>query len=177
MVQGHNTRSAINAYLRPQWLLGVLTAALLAAPVYSQSLGDIARQELERKQSQPRRTTHTYDNDDLARPQILLPEDRDRVRASKNKVAPNKVTPPASETAEESGGKDQKPNPLPASDIAQHYQASEADPRPPKPPGRALQPMLVAPSSGNWTPSQPPVRHAASPIPFDAGGHPRRARW
>lgn len=164
MVQGHNTKSAINARLRPQWLLGVLTV-FVAVPVYSQSLGDIARQELEHKQGQPRRTTHVYDNDDLARPQILLPEDQERVRASKKKV-----TPPASETAKEAGGKDQKPNALPASDIAQHYQAQETDPQPPKPLPRSLQPMLASPSLADPTPSQPPVRHAVSPIPLDVGG-------
>jgi nucleoid-associated protein YgaU len=70
------------------WLLGLLSL-FAAAPAHSQSLGDIARQERQRKQEQPPPpATHVYDNDDLARRQILLPEDKARIEASKQEAKP-----------------------------------------------------------------------------------------
>ena len=77
-------RSAIHGLPWSSWSFGLL-ALLLAAPAYCQSLGDIARQERERKRDQPSHVTHVYDNDDLARPHILLPEDQERVQAAKKK--------------------------------------------------------------------------------------------
>ena len=164
MVQGRNTKFATNARLRPQWLLGLLTL-LVAAPVYSQSLGDIAREELKRKQDQPRRTTHVYDNDDLARPQILLPEDQERIRASKKKD-----TPPAGETAKEEDGGAQKPNALPRSDVAQYNHAPETHPQHSKPLSFSLPPMLVSPSLAYPAPWRPPVRHAVPPVSLGVAG-------
>jgi len=61
-------------------LLGAIFALLICAtPSFGQDLGDAARQERERKQHTPRRSTHVYTNDDLKRAQILVPEDRARV--------------------------------------------------------------------------------------------------
>src|SRR5713226_10562168 len=55
----------------------------------SQSLGDIARQDRARKERQPRRATRVYTEEDLARPQILDPQDRARFTAArKNWKAP-----------------------------------------------------------------------------------------
>ena len=85
MVPSNASRSPVTARLQRSLRLWIFVL-ILAAPAYSQSLGDIARQERERKREQPTRSTHVYDNDDLARPHILLPEDRERVEASKNKA-------------------------------------------------------------------------------------------
>jgi nucleoid-associated protein YgaU len=74
-------------------------ALVPAAAAYSQSLGEIARQEQERRRAQPSPPTHVYDNDDLARPHILLPEDKERFQAAKKKAEPATVETPA-ETAE-----------------------------------------------------------------------------
>jgi len=76
------------------WLFALL-ALSLGTPVYSQSLGEIARQERERKQQHPSQATHVYDNDDLARPHILLPEDEKRVQAKKKMSAPPAGDAPA----------------------------------------------------------------------------------
>jgi nucleoid-associated protein YgaU len=68
----------------------VLAAALFyASTSYGQSLGDIARQEQERRKQEPRPSTYVYTNEDLKREQILVPEDRERVLAARrNESAP-----------------------------------------------------------------------------------------
>lgn len=76
-----------------------LIALVLAAPAYCQSLGEIARQEQERRRDHPSPPTHVYDNDDLARAHILLPEDKERFQAVKKKTEPAAVEP-AKETVE-----------------------------------------------------------------------------
>ncbi len=81
------SRPVNNGLPAGSWLF-VLLMLSVGAPAYSQSLGDIARQEQERKREQPSHTTHVYDNDDLARPHILLPEDEKRIEANKKMSAP-----------------------------------------------------------------------------------------
>lgn len=68
----------------------VLAAALFwASASYGQSLGEIARQERERRKQEPRQSTYVYTNEDLKRAQILVPEDRERVLAARrNESAP-----------------------------------------------------------------------------------------
>lgn len=67
----------------------VLAAALFwASASYGQSLGEIARQERERRKQEPRQSTYVYTNEDLKRAQILVPEDRERVLARRNESAP-----------------------------------------------------------------------------------------
>ncbi len=98
---------------RLSWLLGV---TLLTAPAYSQSLGDLARQERERKQDQTTHSTHVYDNDDLKRAQILVPEDRERIQALKRKAEPAPAKP-----SPEIANSDVDLSLLPLSDIARRY--------------------------------------------------------
>lgn len=94
-------------------LLGLLSL-FLAAPARSQSLGDIARQERQRKQEQPPPpATHVYDNDDLARRQILLPEDKARFEALKKEAKPAEGKPAVATAAGEA-----KPEAPPLADIA-----------------------------------------------------------
>lgn len=78
--------------------LFALFAMLIAVPAYSQSLGEIARQYRERRQENPSPATHIYDNDDLQRSHILLPEDKERFEVSKKKTEPPTAEPPV-ETA------------------------------------------------------------------------------
>jgi nucleoid-associated protein YgaU len=95
------------------WLLGMLSL-FWAAPAHSQSLGDIARQERQRKEEQPPPpATHVYDNDDLARRQILLPEDKARFEASKQEVKPAESKPAIASAAVEV-----KRDAIPLGDIA-----------------------------------------------------------
>lgn len=54
----------------------------------AQDLGDAARKERARKESQPKRSKHVYTEHDLARPEILTPEDRERFQASQKDSAP-----------------------------------------------------------------------------------------
>ena len=67
-------------------VLGTVSVALFlscATACFGQSLGDVARQERERKEQEPRRSNYVYTNDDLKRPHILVPEDQQRVLARK----------------------------------------------------------------------------------------------
>jgi nucleoid-associated protein YgaU len=68
--------------------------------VYGQNLGDLARQERARKQTEAPATTHVYTNEDLARPHILLPQDRDRIQATKQNVTPPAAPAPQATTSE-----------------------------------------------------------------------------
>jgi nucleoid-associated protein YgaU len=73
------------------FLSGVVVSLVLACSVtsFAQSLGDIARQERERRKNQPVHAAHMYTNDDLQKSHILVPEDQARVvAAQKNGSAP-----------------------------------------------------------------------------------------
>lgn len=70
------------------WPFCLLAFLLLAAPAYSQSLGEIARQERERRREHPSHVTHVYDNEDLARAQILVPADRARFEGTDENSTP-----------------------------------------------------------------------------------------
>jgi nucleoid-associated protein YgaU len=67
------------------WLL-----LLCAATSFAQSLGDVARQQRERKKDQQAHETHVYTNDDLSQEHILVPEDQARALTAKswNEQAP-----------------------------------------------------------------------------------------
>jgi nucleoid-associated protein YgaU len=83
---------------------GVVVSLLLACTMtsFAQSLGDVARQEQERKKDQPQRETHVYTNDDLEKPHILVPEDRARALSARTWIEPTPLqtaeasVPPAS---------------------------------------------------------------------------------
>ncbi len=64
------------------FMVGLAVSLLLFSDMtgFGQSLGDIARQERERKKDQATHATHVYTNDDLKKSRILLPEDLARVR-------------------------------------------------------------------------------------------------
>jgi nucleoid-associated protein YgaU len=72
---------------------------------FAQSLGDIARQERERKKHSPQRELHVYTNEDLTRPHILVPEDQARALAARKNtpipavVASEPATPAVPEVA------------------------------------------------------------------------------
>jgi len=162
-------RYASKGRSRLGWLL-CLPPLFLAAPAHSQSLGDVARQQRERKQDQPRRTTHVYTNEDLARPKILQPEDRERFRA-----AQKKPTPAASEPAAEVAGSDLKTDGLPLGDVARRYRALQQARRKLEPQLRAPLPAMGSQVLAHPTFSRPPVRIAAPPAP-PSFVRPQRAR-
>src|SRR5579862_9897567 len=68
--------------------LFLLLTFLFAGRSSAQDLGALARQEQERKASQPVRSTHVYTNDDLARPKILVPGDQSEFAAKRIKLSP-----------------------------------------------------------------------------------------
>jgi nucleoid-associated protein YgaU len=110
------SRSIKTGHPRFSWVLG-LVLLFLASAAYSQSLADIAREERERKMNQPTRSTHVYTNDDLAKPQILVPEDQARVESKE------KTKPAASQPAAESAGNEPRTDKLPLGDIARQDRA------------------------------------------------------
>jgi hypothetical protein len=67
----------------------ICALCLSAGPSLGQSLGELSRQERARKQSQPPRTLHVYTNEDMTRPQILLPEDERRFHAAREIARPS----------------------------------------------------------------------------------------
>jgi nucleoid-associated protein YgaU len=93
----------------------ISTLSLGAASGFAQSLGEAARQERARKQSQPVRSLHVYTNEDMRRPQILLPEDQARFQASREHTEPT--------LAHEEGTPVASPQPteIPLGDVARHY--------------------------------------------------------
>src|SRR5581483_10170118 len=58
--------------------LAVSGLMFTSVPVFAQTVADAARQERERRHNAAH-AQHVYTNEDLKRPQILLPEDRARV--------------------------------------------------------------------------------------------------
>jgi LysM repeat protein len=85
-----------------------------AGSAFAQSLGEVARQERARKQSRPASSVHVYTNEDLQRPQILLPEDQARFQAPRESPKPTLAQqdeiPVTSKLAE-----------IPLGDVARHY--------------------------------------------------------
>ncbi|MGH9804821.1 MAG: LysM peptidoglycan-binding domain-containing protein [Candidatus Acidiferrales bacterium] len=61
---------------------------LMPAPGVAQSLGDIARQERERREKLKQHTARVLTNEDLAKPQILDPLDRVRLAAAPGQPEP-----------------------------------------------------------------------------------------
>ncbi len=148
-----------NGRSRLTWLL-YLFPLLLAAPSYSQTLGDLARQERERKQHQSHRTEHVYTNDDLKRPQILRPEDRERVQEAQKKATPT-TTEPAAEvagSAPETGAES-------LGDIARRFRALQQAHQKPGPQPIAPELKIGGQALAYPTFSPPLARTAAPPAP------------
>jgi len=76
-----------------QWRVGLGSGALVslilscAVTSFGQSLGDIARQERERRKEEPPHASYVYTNDDLRRQHILVPEDQARVLAARRSAS------------------------------------------------------------------------------------------
>lgn len=94
----------------------VCASALSAERAFGQSLGEVARQQREKRNHPASPPAHVYTNEDLARPTILLPEDRARIEAgrqnSPNSDAPQSAAAPAEVT---------KPMEIPLGDVARYY--------------------------------------------------------
>lgn len=97
---------------------GVLACVLLfgVASSFAQDLGEAARQERLRRQRQAHRAPRVYTEQDLARPQILDPEDRARFEAArKNSDAPGTLR------ATELPGSESRLPPVSLGDLARYY--------------------------------------------------------
>jgi LysM repeat protein len=71
-----------------------LILTFFTGPLYAQNLGDLARQERERKTNDSAAKPHVYTNEDLAKAKILAPEDEKRLE-SKQVAQP--VTQPSTD--------------------------------------------------------------------------------
>lgn len=82
----------------------------------AQSLGEIARQERERRKNLPVPATHVYTNADLERSHILLPVDSSRFEANRKDAA--RILAPETITATSGSS---KPSEIPLGDVARNY--------------------------------------------------------
>ncbi len=80
--------------------ISLLVSGLLftSVPVFPQTVAEAARQERERK-NHAAHAQHVYTNEDLKRPQILLPEDRTRANGADGEPAEASATPAAQPAA------------------------------------------------------------------------------
>jgi hypothetical protein len=143
---------------------GVLVSLVLfsAAASFAQDLGDIARQERERRKEQPPRATYVYTDDDLKRQHILVPEDQARVVAARQSAST-----PAIQVSEIRIPAPPQPA-LPAPVSASPAPASIAAVVPaPVPLGNPLE-GLPEDSTGNHPQTQFPTPRVISPVPSDA---------
>jgi nucleoid-associated protein YgaU len=102
---------------RMKYLGGVLICVVCAGAGsgFAQSLGEVARQESARKQSRPAPSVHVYTNEDMQRPQILLPEDQARFQASRESAKPTLAQQDEIPVATP------KPAEIPLGDVARYY--------------------------------------------------------
>lgn len=141
---------------------GMVACLLLiaVAPLWAQNLGEAARKERARKQSERRRAVRVYTNEDLKRPRILDPQDQARALAAREK----QKTAPAEETAQIPGFTP-RPAEISLGDIARHYrllkQMRERQELGEAPPLSA-QPVLAMPSFGKSSLPPPPAAPTAT---------------
>ena len=96
-----------------------LLLGLAVSQCFAQDLGELARQERARRQSQPASSPqHVYTNEDLARPQILVKEDQARLAAPVTEPAAASVAAQVSAT---SPGKPE----VPLGDVARYYRQAK----------------------------------------------------
>jgi nucleoid-associated protein YgaU len=117
--QGRSPRSGVLGHRGRPFLLSLLCFFLLFAGVAAssaQDLGAVARRERARKENQPTRATHVYTKEDLARPQILTPEDRQRFEAARSNGNLPLDRKPAPTLAVEAG-----PEQVPLGDLSRKY--------------------------------------------------------
>jgi nucleoid-associated protein YgaU len=92
---------------------------LSSASSFAQSLGEVARQERERRAIQSRRP-RVYTNEDLARPRILDAEDRQAPESTPNSAQAAPTTSPAEQTTPRSPVLEW-PKDIPLGDVARFY--------------------------------------------------------
>jgi len=144
--------------LRGGLLICVL--CLCAAPSFAQSLGEVARQERARKQSQPARPSHVYTNEDMTRPEILLPDDQTRFQAAREETKPTLV-----QSADKIPVISSQPYEIPLGDVARYYRLQkqlQQGPQLSDLPGLSSATPLAAPSAPK-PPSLPAPTPAAEP--------------
>ncbi len=80
--------------------IAAVLALLLSVPAHSQSLGEIARRERERKANRQAAPSHVYTNDDLERQHILVPQDQESVEIPREPNPSATAPTPGPETAQ-----------------------------------------------------------------------------
>jgi nucleoid-associated protein YgaU len=122
---------------RAAFMSGVVVSLLFVCTMtaFAQSLGDVARQEQERKKDQQQRESHVYTNDDLDKERILVPEDQARALTARTWIEPS-----TTQTAQVSAA----PAPVPPGAIRVPPSPAAVNPSPasPKPALRVSSPAL-----------------------------------
>jgi nucleoid-associated protein YgaU len=108
---GHRGRPMLLSFL---WFFLLFAGVAVSS---AQDLGAAARRERARKENQPKHATHVYTKEDLARPQILTPEDRQRFETARSIGNLPLEKKPAPTIAVEAG-----PEQLPLGDLARKFQ-------------------------------------------------------
>lgn len=91
--------------------------ALASQAAFAQSLGEVARKQQQRRTQASNLATHVYTNEDLKRPEILLPQDRGRFEANRVQPKPQSAAAPQTAAAPPDLG---KPADLPLGDVARY---------------------------------------------------------
>src|SRR5579872_3508391 len=101
-----------------------------AVPGFAQDLGALAREAQARKDAQPFHINHVYTNEDLQRPQILLPEDQHAAASAPKPLLPE--TPPEMPVLEVNAPE------VSLGEIARKYQKAKLAMKPPRVPRPAV---------------------------------------
>jgi nucleoid-associated protein YgaU len=153
-----------------------LLLGLAVSQCLGQDLGELARQERARKQSQPASSPqHVYTNEDLARPQILLKEDQARLAAPgtepaaaiANHAERDVVFGEQSVATQVSTSSPDNPE-IPLGDVARHYrqakQIRERQAEGPLP-GPWVESLLARPEAPSVAPTLAPAAVQTSVVP------------
>ena len=153
---------------------------IFANSIFAQDLGEVARRQ--RRQNRQKPPAHVYTNEDMKRSEILLPEDRARIEASRKLAPAENATEHAAAPAPKTPNA--KPSALPLGDVARYYrelhrlqnaQRKSRENVLPVAPALAMpklaMPTLMAPRGPRDPFSQAPQH---SPVPFGAAA-PRKS--
>ena len=110
-------------------IAGAMVVCMLilgTASASAQNLGEVARRNRAQKNQAPPTRVHVYTNEDLQRPQILVPEDRARIEANRENPATTPLPSAAASGAPDSGTQAaprdfSRPADLPLGDVARYY--------------------------------------------------------
>jgi nucleoid-associated protein YgaU len=143
----------------------------VATKCRAQDVGDAAKQERARKESQQKKSKHVYTDEDLKRAQILIPEDRAELDAKKNQQAP-----PTAEKSPDALDAESLPPDAPLGDVARRFRKLKESRRLEQSAEFHL-PFSEVPALASPKPMQPLQPHAFKPIVPPAPAAPRFAPY